>query len=131
MGQGTSTPLEQALADIESAGSGSDLDRTQSVQRDIDSGVDLKQALKAQVLRAKLREVDADVAELRASLRRWDVLAGPSKNTRVCDEDCLGCGCGEEVPDDQGLLCEGCQLFLCNKCFGQTVIRLEVEVGGR
>ena len=53
---------------------------------------------------------------------RWDVLSGPSKTTRVCDGDCIVGGCGEDVPDNEGVLCGGCQLFLCHKCFGTTVV---------
>eukprot|EP01051_Picozoa_sp_SAG22_P010397 SAG22_NODE_934_length_6428_cov_3.928267_8_plen_250_part_00 len=140
MGQTASTPLEAALRDIESAGSGSgvargghgsELDRTISFKSDLESGLGVKQALRAQALRQKLRDADADITELRAALRRWDVLAGPSKTLKVCDVDCIVGGCGESVPADRGVLCAGCGLFLCHKCFGTTVVRAEVAVGGR
>ena len=62
---------------------------------------------------------------------RWGVLSGPSKTARVCDEDCVVGGCGEGVPDDEGVLCAGCGLFLCRRCFGTIVVRAEVAVGGR
>lgn len=36
--------------------------------------------------------------------------------------------CGQEVPDDQGLLCDGCGLFICNECLQKENPDLDVEL---
>ena len=131
--------ITMVMRDIEAAGGGGGgatavggLGRTRSMQADLDAGADLTVARKAAALRRQLRLVDADAAELRAALRRWDVLSGPvSVAVRECDADCIVGGCGESVPESDGVLCGGCGLFLCNRCFGQLVVANEAAVGGR
>lgn len=49
---------------------------------------------------------------------------------RVCDADCVVGGCGEHTALQDGILCAGCDLFLCHPCFGE-VVQNECQIGGR
>jgi hypothetical protein len=98
--------------------------RTPSLVADLESGLDQEDAEQAQRLRAELRGLDAELAQLKAKLVRVAVLRGPSGRRLICDESCMARGCGEEFAEEDGVLCSeagGCGLFLCNKCFGQNI----------
>ena len=113
--------------------------RTASAERDIEAAraaspgmresVVQRQATQAQQLRVQLRLIDADIIEVRAQLQRAALLRGPSGERRVCDADCVAAGCGEEFPEEDGVLCE-CGLFLCFECFG-VMVNSECQIGGR
>lgn len=116
-----------------------ELTRTPSTQRDIDaaaaaglrSSLALKQAGRAQRLRAQLRALDADIAEVKSELLRASLLRGPSDRQFTCDEMCIVGGCSEEFAEDEGVHCKDCKLFLCHACFGATVVKNECQIGGR
>ena len=113
--------------------------RTASAERDIEAAraaspgmresVVQRRATHAQQLRVQLRLIDTDIIEVRAQLQRAALLRGPSGERRVCDADCIAAGCGEEFPEENGVLCS-CGLFLCAKCFG-VVVNAECQIGGR
>lgn len=64
----------------------------------------------------QVRIVDAQIADAKAAIIRQQLLAGPSGRSFVCDGDCVVGGCGETFAEEDGVLCEGCQLFLCHRC---------------
>jgi hypothetical protein len=68
---------------------------------------------------------------VKAEIVRSSLLREPGKQRFVCDGDAIVGGCGEEFSEQDGVMCDGCQLFLCFKCFGATVIANECSVGGR
>lgn len=105
--------------------------RSPSVQKDLSEGMNVMAASRAQRLRAQLRELEAELAEARAKLGRGAALRGLSGARYVCDGEMLVGGCERTVFEDEGVLCEGCGLFLCHACFGATVVTNEVQVGGR
>ena len=74
--------------------------------------------------------IEADIVEARAELQRAATLRGPSGIRRTCDPDCVVGGCEEEFPQEEGVLCEDCGLFICHSCFGNVVTN-ECQVGGR
>eukprot|EP01051_Picozoa_sp_SAG22_P021247 SAG22_NODE_4617_length_1214_cov_1.327354_1_plen_255_part_01 len=126
--------LEVMLQDVENAGQvddGSELTYTQSLQADLQAGLGTSEALKARALRAKIREIDADISELNAELVRRSLLRGPSELKAVCDENCIIGGCGGEFSVSSGISCTGCNTFVCYGCFGRLVITNECQVGGR
>jgi hypothetical protein len=126
------SPLETMLRDVNGAEEGGEeLARTPSVQADLAAGLARPQAARAQRLRARLRALDAEIAEQRAQLQRADVLRGPSTARLTCDPDCMVGGCGEEHAAGAGVLCRDCGLFLCHPCFGSTNVANECQVGGR
>jgi hypothetical protein len=45
-----------------------------------------------------------------------------------CDESVELGGCGEEFAEEEGVLCAGCELFLCFGCFGKLVVNNECQV---
>ena len=107
--------------------------RTPSWRRDIESALfDGEEDLaRAQRVRQQLRLLDADVAEVKAELLRAEILRGPSGRRHLCDSDCVVGGCGVEFAEEDGVLCDGCGLFLCHPCFGDTIVLNETQVGGR
>lgn len=129
--------LEVRLANVDDEAV--ELTRTPSTQRDIDaataaglrSSFALKQAGRAQRLRAQLRALDADIAEVKSEILRASLLRGPSDKRFTCDEMCIVGGCSEEFAEDEGVFCKGCKLFLCHACFGATVVKNECQIGGR
>ena len=110
---------------------GAEIARSPSVQYDLDAGVPIVQASRAQVLRSQLRAIDAQLAEARSELRRRAVLRGPSAARHICDAEMAVGGCEGEVAEEEGVLCEDCGLFLCHPCFGKSVVANEGQVGGR
>ena len=105
--------------------------RSPSVQYDLDAGVPIVQASRAQVLRSQLRAIDAQLAVARSELRRRAVLRGPSAARHICDAEMAVGGCEGEFAEEEGVLCEDCGLFLCHACFGATVVANECQIGGR
>ena len=114
----------------ESGQPGARLASTPSVRRDLAAGVPRPQAARQQRYRAQLRLIDVELVEARAELQRRTALRGPTGVRHECDGDCIVGGCAEEFAQEQGVLCSGCQLFLCYPCFGSTVVANEC-VGGR
>jgi hypothetical protein len=113
-------------------GGGDALMHTPSVAADLATGMAQGDAARAQRLREQLRIIDAELAETKAKLIRFRLMRGPSGKRFVCDDDCIVGGCGEEFAEEDGILCSsGCQLFLCHKCFGATVVMNECQQGGR
>ena len=118
-----------------------ELVRTPSAQKDIEAALAVdpslpsthvhQQAGRAQRLRAQLRRLDAEIAATRAELVRSHLLHGPSQTRRECDPDCIVGGCQAEFAEEEGVLCGDCGLFLCNVCFGHTVVVNECQQGGR
>eukprot|EP01045_Picozoa_sp_COSAG04_P030771 COSAG04_NODE_5462_length_1610_cov_1.245533_1_plen_497_part_01 len=122
--------LEQAVAAVEDSEGTTQLVRTPSAQRDIDQTLDYESAARAQRLRAQVRLLDAEIAELRYELMRGALIRGPTGKRHTCDGDCVVGGCGEEFAEEEGVLC-ACGLFLCHPCFGATVVKNECQIGGR
>ncbi len=129
-------PLELRLSLIEGGGGAAGdaapppLLKTPSSQRDLLAGLAPPEAAKEQRLRAQLRLIEAELAEARAELQRRAALLGPSAERRTCDADCIVGGCEGEFSVSDGVLCGGCQLFLCHRCFGATIVANECA-GGR
>lgn len=122
--------LDQRFELVE--GGGDELVHTPSVAADLATGMATKDAAKAQRLREQVRIVDAELAEAKAAIIRQRLLRGPSGRRFECDPDCIVGGCGESFAMEDGVLCaSGCQLFLCHKCFGSTLITNECQVSGR
>lgn len=105
--------------------------RSPSVQYDLNAGVPLAEASRAQRFRSQLRTLDAELAILRAEVTRSSVLRGPSGKRFVCDEDIMVGGCEKEFNEEEGVLCDGCKLFLCDACFGAILVSNECQQGGR
>ena len=123
--------LAASLARVDGRGSQADeLVRTPSAQRDLEVGVSRAAAARAQRMRAELRQIDTEIVEASAQLRRAELLRGPSGTRYECDSNCVVGGCGEEFAEDEGVLCD-CHLFLCHACFGATVVKNECQIGGR
>jgi hypothetical protein len=134
----SSGKLADFAALVTSRGFEHELIRTPSAQRDIASAssdlrksVVHRQAARAQHLRAQLRAIDASVVEAQWELGRVALLRGPSGRRLVCDADCIVGGCEEEFAEEDGVLCSGCNMFLCNPCFGSSIVKNECQVGGR
>eukprot|EP01043_Picozoa_sp_COSAG02_P078655 COSAG02_NODE_17817_length_978_cov_86.255973_1_plen_167_part_01 len=105
--------------------------RSPSVQYDLDAGVPIVQATRAQRVRSQLRKLDAELAVLRAEVTRSSVLRGPSGKRHVCDVDLVVGGCERSFNEEEGVLCECCNLFLCDACFGSILVSNECQQGGR
>lgn len=118
-----------------------ELVRTPSAQRDIEAAMAAdpsrrrsqvyRQAGRAQRLRAQLRLLDAEIAEVKSELVRASLLRGPSQVLYECDPDIIVGGCQRNFAGEQGVLCDDCGLFLCHACFGATVVKNECQIGGR
>ncbi len=118
-----------------------ELVRTPSAQKDIEAALAAdpslssshvhEQAGRAQRLRAQLRRLDAQIAATKSELVRSHLLHGPSQARRECDPDCIVGGCQAEFAETEGVLCDDCGIFLCNVCFGHTVVANECQQGGR
>ena len=128
MGGQTSRHATVGVADVELE---HDLVHTPSVQVDLASGMSVQEAQSAQSMRRQLRIVDAELSSLRAEMLRAALLRGPSGKRLVCDKDVTVGGCGEEFAEEDGVRCSDCELFLCFRCFGSTVVTSECQVGGR
>lgn len=108
-----------------------DIAAAQAEDPEMDDAAAHLQAARTQRMRTQLQLIDSEVAEAKAQLVRSELLRGPSGKRYKCDGDCYVGGCGEEFAEEDGVLCSGCQLFLCHTCFGSTVVRAEVQVSGR
>eukprot|EP01043_Picozoa_sp_COSAG02_P003480 COSAG02_NODE_85_length_39411_cov_50.018493_7_plen_1295_part_00 len=121
--------LDRRLELVE--GGGDELVHTPSVAADLSTGMSNPEAARRQRLREQIRQVDAELADVRAQAMRVRLLRGPSGKTYECDPDFIVGGCQESRAEEDGVRCEDCGLFLCNKCFGGTVVHNECQVGGR
>ena len=110
---------------------GLQLMRTPSVQQDLETGMDETRAALGQAMRAELRLVDAELVGLRHELARSRLLRGPSGERVQCDADCIVGGCQLDKAVEDGILCPGCELFLCHECFGSLNVANECSIGGR
>ena len=127
--------IRLALVEGDEQEPATDLLRTPSARRDLDSGLSPAEAAKASRLRTQLRSFDAEIVQLKSELVRGALLRGPSGRRRTCDADVILGGCGEEFAEEDGIYCSGetggCSLFLCFQCFGGLVVANECQVGGR
>ena len=128
--RGKKSDLDQRLELVE--GGGDALVHTPSVAADLAGGMAERDAAKSQRLREQVRIIDAQIADAKAGMIRQRVLRGPSGRRFECDADCIVGGCSETFAEEDGVLCgTGCQLFLCNVCFGSIVVTNECQVSGR
>ena len=57
--------------------------------------------------------------------------SGSIVTIRECDADCIAGGCGQNTAVENGVLCSGCDLFLCHPCFGRCIVAQECVPMGR
>ena len=125
--------------------SGEALVRTPSAEEDLEAAVAadpstpavdvrrrvLGRVARAQRARTQLRQLDADIQELRSQVQRAAMLRGPSGARHTCDANSTVGGCNKVFAAEDGVVCTGCDLFLCEPCFGSAVVKNECPGEGR